>query len=60
MATVMYPCGCWFSHSMFGHRELTGFSICTEHCIHPDVQHAEIGTLQQVISALQPIKESEL
>jgi len=31
MSTVMLPCGCWISRSMFGDRPTTGYHICMYH-----------------------------
>jgi hypothetical protein len=30
-ASTIYPCGCSFTRSMFGKREIEKFNICQEH-----------------------------
>lgn len=60
MATAMYRCGCWFTHSMFGERELCGLGICMKHCKHRDVQCATVSDLQQVVLSLLDQEDCEL
>ena len=52
MATISYGCGCTFTHSMFGERELCGVMLCMYHIHHPDVLHAKVCDVQDVVQGL--------
>lgn len=52
MGTVMYECGCSFSHSMFGDRRMMALNLCSHHIGHPKVQKTAVKDLQVVIKQL--------
>ncbi len=52
MGTVTYSCGCQFTHSMFGERELVGMHLCNHHLAHPKVLQSSVADVQSTILAL--------
>lgn len=47
MSTIRLSCGCSFSHSMYGDREMMGFHICEHHI--SLVQDCKVSELQKFV-----------
>lgn len=63
MSTIMLPCGCWFSYSMFGDHEMMGLGLCPLHMGHPKVQETLVKDLPRVIRKIlddEPLEIPEL
>ena len=58
MGTVVFPCGCSVSGSMFGGREVLGAHPCATHLFDPAVQEA-LRALATAIHELHPPTEMD-
>jgi len=54
MGTVIYACGCSFSHSMFGKREMVGMNLCSKHLANPEIQQSRLCDVQHLVMMDQP------
>lgn len=58
MGAIVYGCGCFISHSMFGGRECLNIHFCIQHVLDKKVQ-SKLGQLAALMSMQQKVNHKK-